>query len=240
MGPGLPGPRGSVRATKAVVVPHAGYIFSGRCASFAFKAIAEEPKPEAYIIIGPDHYGNGYPISMSTEEYWTPFGECGVAWDIAAELGNDIPDVPSAHVREHSIEVELPFLKYVDSDAKIVPIIMSDQSRESADWLSSILAPVCERHDVLVIASSDLVHYVSRSEAQASDSEFLSAVSSLDVDLMYHCVLDKKMTVCGYGPIAVAVQSVRPAECEIMCQTDSSESGYGTDRVVGYGAARMY
>lgn len=240
LGPGMPGRRGAQRSTRAVLVPHAGYIFSGPCAAFAFKALTEEPRPEAYIVIGPDHYGNGCDVSMCTEEYWTPFGACEVAWDIAAELQAYVPDVPSAHSREHSVEVELPFLKYVDPEAEIVPIIMGDQSPAAARSLSSVLAPICREHDVVVIASSDLVHYVPREDAEVLDRGFLSCVASMDSASIYGNVVANRLTVCGYGPIAVAMDCSGATGCEILCQTDSSASGYDMDRVVGYGSARMF
>lgn len=239
-GPGMPGSRSGERKTRAVVVPHAGYIFSGPCAAYSFKVLAEEPRPEAYIVIGPDHCGNGYRTSMCSEEYWTPFGECDVAWDLVSALANDIPDVPAAHSREHSIEVELPFLKYIDPEACIVPIIMGDQSRKAASELASILKKACVGRDVVIIASSDLVHYVPKPYADEMDAEFLSRVEAMDVDAMYSLVRGEKLTVCGYGPIAVAMEASGAEHAEILCQTDSAASGYPMDTVVGYGAVRMF
>ena len=239
-GPGLPGTRSSERSTKAVVVPHAGYMYSGICASYAFKALAEEARPEAYVIIGPDHYGNGYALSTCTEEYWTPFGECEFAWDVAAPLLETIPDVPEAHSREHSVEVELPFLKYIDPDAKIIPIIMGDQRRFAAEELAAMLRVIAEAHDVVVIASSDLVHYVPRNYAEEMDSRFLGHVKGLDVDAMYSCVRVNRLSVCGYGPIATAILTTSPEHADILCQTDSSVASGDTDAVVGYGSVRMF
>ena len=238
-GPGLPGPR-TGDAVKAAVVPHAGYIFSGVCAAYAFKRLAEARRPEAYIVIGPDHYGNGYRASMCSEEYWTPFGPCEVAYELVAALSNDIPDVPSAHAREHSIEVELPFLKYIDPDARIVPIIMGDQRREAAEKLASQIRNACEGMDVVVIASSDLVHYVPKDYAERADRDFMGAVGAMDVDSIYSQVARERLSVCGYGPIAAAILSTRPSRSEVLCQTDSSASGYEMESVVGYGSAIMY
>ena len=239
-GPGMPRPRSSERLTRAVVVPHAGYVFSGVCAAYSFKALAEEAKPEAYIVIGPDHYGNGYDLCTCTDEYWTPFGECGFAWDVGAPLLEAVPDVPEAHAREHSIEVELPFLKYIDPDAEIIPIIMGDQSRRSAEHLANLIRTVSEGREVVVIASSDLVHYEPKEYADRMDSRFLGHVKALDVDGMYSCVRRDRLSVCGYGPIAAAILATSPSGAEILCQTDSSASGYEMDTVVGYGAVRMF
>ncbi|MBE6526970.1 MAG: AmmeMemoRadiSam system protein B [Thermoplasmata archaeon] len=238
-GPGLPGVRGDSKL-KAVVVPHAGYIFSGACAAYAFKEMAGSHRPEAYIVIGPDHYGNGYAVSMCTEEYWTPFGPCETAWEVASALAKDIPDVPAAHAREHSIEVELPFLKYVDPDARIVPIIMGDQRRPAAERLASVIREATEGMDVMVIASSDLVHYVPKPYADEMDARFLETVERMDVGAMYSLVRSERLTVCGYGPIAVAAMATSPDRCRILCQTDSSAAGYDSESVVGYGSAIMF
>ena len=238
-GPGMPGARGN-DVIKAAVVPHAGYIFSGICAAYAFKRIAEARRPDAYVVIGPDHYGNGYRASMCTEEYWTPFGPCEVAYEVASALAKEIPDVPSAHAREHSIEVELPFLKYIDPEARIVPIIMGDQRRAAADKLASQIRAACEGMDVMVIASSDLVHYVPKEYADAKDAEFMAAVGALDVDSIYSVVARDRLSVCGYGPIAAAITATSPEHAEVLCQTDSSASGYEMESVVGYGSAIMY
>lgn len=239
-GPGMPVAGSCKEHPRAVVVPHAGYMFSGPCAAFAFKAIAEAPKPEAYVVIGPDHYGNGYPLSMCTEEYWTPFGECETAWEIAAPLSKLVPDVPSAHAREHSIEVVLPFLKYVDPEARIVPIIMGDQNKATAELLSDALMDLADEHDIVFIASSDLVHYVPKSYADVIDARFLAHVRNLDVDGIYSCVYEDKLSVCGYGPIATVVTASCATHAEVLCQTDSSAAGLDEDSVVGYGSVAMY
>ncbi len=238
-GPGMPGARGD-RRLKAAVIPHAGYIFSGTCASYAFKEMAESHRPDVYIVIGPDHYGNGYAASMCSDEYWTPFGPCETAWEAASALAKDIPDVPSAHSREHSIEVELPFLKFIDPDACIVPIIMGDQRRQAAEKLAAVISRATEGMDAMIIASSDLVHYVPKTYADEMDARFLDAVARRDVDGMYSLVRSEKLTVCGYGPIATAILATEPEHCDILCQTDSSAAGYESDSVVGYGSAIMY
>lgn len=233
-GPGMPGDR-SGDHPKAVVVPHAGYIYSGRCAAYAFKVLAESRKPEAYIVIGPDHYGNGYDLCLCSEPYETPFGECEVDWELAAMLARYIPDSPTAHSREHSIEVELPFLKFIDPDAKIVPIIMGDQRKESAERLAGYIRDACEGRDVVVIASSDLVHYVPKDYATRMDTVFMEKVEALDVAGIYDTVRYNRLSVCGYGPIAASILATRPERADILKVTDSGEVYGETEQVVGYG-----
>lgn len=238
-GPGRPSGRGN-GGPKAVIVPHAGYIYSGICAAYAFKALAERRRPEAYIVIGPDHYGNGYDVCLCSEPYETPFGECEVDWELAAMLARDIPDSPSAHSREHSVEVELPFLKYIDPDAKIVPVIMGDQRKAAAVRLADSIKDACEGRDVVIIASSDLVHYVPRDYATDMDERFMACVKDLDVDGIYDAVRQHRLSVCGYGPIAAAMMACSAERADILKITDSGEVSGGTDRVVGYASAALY
>lgn len=240
-GPGLPGPSRNERRLAAVLCPHAGYACSGSCAAYSFKALAEDGRPEAYIIIGPDHYGIPYETVMCSDEYVTPLGPCRIHQEIAAKLRELIPDDVRAHSREHSVEVEVPFLQYIDPEARIVPIIMSRQSRNMAERLAEAVKAACKGHDVVIIASSDLVHYVPKPYADRADAAFLDCVACQDLDGIYGLVQRERLSVCGYGPIATALLATRPGRVAVLKQTDSFETiGYDRDAVVGYGAAAMY
>ncbi len=239
-GPGMPGDCTGRREIAAVLAPHAGYACSGACAAYSFKAIAEDGLPEVYVIVGPDHYGVPYGAVMCGEDYATPLGPCRIHSGIADRLREYIPDDPRAHLREHSIEVEVPFIQYIDPDAEIVPVIMGRQDMRSAEHLAHCIKTACEGYDAVVIASSDLVHYVPKPYADAADARFLEAVASGDVSAVYGTVERENLSVCGYGPTAVAMM-LSGGRKEILCQTDSFESlGYGGGSVVGYGSAAMY
>ena len=110
LGPGKIGERSDRRDIKGILVPHAGYQCSGMNAAHAFKAIAEERRPDAYVIIGPDHYGVPFDTVLCSDPYLTPLGECKVHEKICARLAQSITDSPNAHRFEHSVEVEVPFL----------------------------------------------------------------------------------------------------------------------------------
>ena len=180
-GPGEPGKSSGKRSISAVVVPHAGYVYSGTCAAHSFKAIAEDGLPEAYIVIGPDHVGVPYDAVMSTEDYCTPLGPCPIHQSIAMRLREFIPDDSNAHRREHSIEVELPFIQTIDPNPHIIPIIMGRQDMNTAQRVADALKIACAGHDVVIIASSDLVHYVPKTFADTMDARFLHAVASGNV-----------------------------------------------------------
>lgn len=240
-GPGEPGRATGKRSISAVIAPHAGYVYSGRCAAYPFKAIAEDGLPDAYIIIGPDHVGVPYDAVMSTEDYCTPLGPCPVHQQIAMRLREFIPDDSRAHVREHSIEVELPFIQSIDSNPHIVPIIMGRQDYRTAKRISDALRIACEGFDVVVVASSDLVHYVPKAFADRADSRFLSVVASGDVLGVFDEVRKNNLTVCGYGPIATAMMFSAPGRVQVLNQTDSFEAMHlNSDAVVGYGSAVIY
>jgi len=239
-GPGEPGECKGTRSISAVVAPHAGYVYSGICAAHSFKAIAEDGLPDAYIVIGPDHHGVPYDLVTSSEDYCTPLGPVKVHQQILARLREYIPDDPRAHVREHSIEVELPFLQYIDKAPAIVPVIMGRQDMQTAERLARALKMACEGYDVVVIASSDLVHYVPKAMADRLDSHFLNAVASGNVASVYDEVRRNNLSVCGYGPIATAMLMSLPGRIQVMDQTDSSFAfNHDTNAVVGYGSVVM-
>ena len=204
-GPGEPGECTGRRSISAVVAPHAGYVYSGICAAHSFKAIAEDGLPDAYVVIGPDHHGVPYDLVTSSEDYCTPLGPVKVHQQILARLREYIPDDSRAHVREHSIEVELPFLQYIDKAPAIVPVIMGRRDMQTAERLARALKMACEGYDVVIIASSDLVHYMPKAMADRLDSHFLNAVASGNVASVYDEVRRNNLSVCGYGPIATAM-----------------------------------
>ena len=139
--------------------------------------------PEAYVIIGPDHHGIVPTVSMCSEGYMTPFGECRVHEDICRRLSRSIPDRPDHHMYEHSVEVQVPFIQSIDPDPRIVPIIMGDQSFGSAKMLAEVISDSCEGHDVIVLASTDMSHYIPKSEATSLDGMVLDRVRSMDAGL---------------------------------------------------------
>lgn len=240
-GPGEPGISTGKRSISAVIVPHAGYDYSGICAAYPFKAIAEDGLPEAYVIIGPDHIGVPYDAVMSTEDYCTPLGPCPIHKEIAYRLREFIPDDYHAHMREHSIEVELPFVQSIDPAPHIVPIIMGRQDYRTAKRISDALKIACAGHDVVVIASSDLVHYVPKAYADTADARFLDAVASGNPEAVFEEVRANGLSVCGYGPIAAAMMYSGPGPIRVLNRTDSFEAThFDSNSVVGYGSAVIY
>lgn len=235
LGPGLPAQEGSERSVVSAVAPHAGYRASGMNAAHVYKAIKEDGLPEAYVIIGPDHHGVPYNAVLCSEPYLTPLGECCIHDEIAERLGGMIPDDPAAHAFEHSIEVQVPFLQFIDKDPKIVPIIMRNQDMRSAEKLAEQIRKACEGFDTVVIASSDLSHYIPKDAAARSDMELIRRALDMDVPGMYMAVDRLNISACGYGPIAASILSSEPSSSELLKYSDSFDSlGGDRSKVVGY------
>ncbi|MDR0509337.1 MAG: AmmeMemoRadiSam system protein B [Candidatus Methanoplasma sp.] len=241
IGPGLPERTGSERTISAAIAPHAGYMASGMNAAHVYRKIAEDGLPEAYILIGPDHRGVPYRAVMCDEEYLTPLGPCKIHKDIAADLREMIPCDSGAHRYEHSVEVQVPFIQFIDKDPKIVPIIMRDQSKESAKKLAAAIKESCKGRDTIIIASSDMAHYIPKEDAERLNSMVLERIGAKDVDGMYSAVERNRISVCGYGPMAAAIYGSEPSRIEILKYSDSWDSlEYDIRSVVGYGSAVMY
>jgi AmmeMemoRadiSam system protein B len=235
----MPGECRNERRIVSTIAPHAGYMASGMNAAHAYKAIAEDGLPEVYVIVGPDHRGIAYDVAMCGIPYVTPLGVCGVHEEIVKKLRKIIPDDPRSHRYEHSVEVQVPFVQYIDPNARIVPIIMGDQSRECAEFLSKAIAEACDGHDAVVIASSDLSHYVTKKKAYSEGTDVLNKVCGLDVPGMYDVITERQITACGYGPMAVAM-TTKCSGAELLKYSDSSDSLGMSNEVVAYASVAFY
>lgn len=225
------------RLIKGALVPHAGYMCSGMNAAHAYKRIAEDGLPDVYIVIGPDHYGIPFDAALCDESYLTPLGECKVDLEMIDRLSGDIPVVAGAHRFEHSIEVEVPFIQYIDPDPKIVPLIMSDQSMESARRIGRLIREACEGKDAVVIASSDMSHYVPKHVATANDHVLIDRICSSDIDGIY-ATIRSGVSACGYGPISAMIEAISPTNGRLLCYSDSFDAlDYQKESVVGYASA---
>ena len=239
LGPGMPGERRNERNIVSAIAPHAGYMASGMNAAHVYKAIAEDGLPEVYVIVGPDHYGINYDIAMCGEPYVTPTGVCKVHDEIAKRLRKMIPDDVRSHTREHSVEAQVPFIQFIDPNAKIIPIIMSDQSQRCAEQLSRTIEEACEGYDHVMIASSDLSHYVPKEKASSEGKEVIGKVCARDVKGMYDVIEKNNITACGYGPMAVAMSS-KCSSAKLLKYSDSSDSLGRSREVVAYASVAFY
>jgi MEMO1 family protein len=193
---------------KAAVVPHAGYMFSGRCAGKVFSLL---PSAETYIIIGVNHRGLGEDIALSLENFQTPFGEIGndvvLGEEILRQLG--IPEDEEAHLCEHSIEVQLPFLQATQENFHIIPILLKNYNIETCKKLAGVIVSAANgiRRRVVLIASSDFTH---TGPAYGFDGPIELDKPAIDKilagDTQGFLELAEKITICGAGAIATIME----------------------------------
>jgi len=224
---------------RGAVVPHAGYIYSGAVAAEVY---ARLPKRETYVLIGPNHHGLGLPVAISRDSWMTPLGVAECDLELADALMGSIIEVDeSAHLYEHSLEVQIPFLQARFSDFKILPICMGLQDEETAIEVGEAVGEAAKSlgRDCTVIASSDLTHYEHQEEARRKDAQLIEAILKMDVAAVYKTVYSLNLTTCGYGPISATITASRILGAQSGKLLRYSTSGDVTgdfSQVVGYGA----
>lgn len=231
------------RRIAGLVVPHAGYVYSGPVAAHAYAALAADGRPEVAVIIGPDHRGLGPAATISEAEAWrTPLGlvqvDRALADAIAAELPWPTRD-EVAHRYEHSLEVQLPFLQYLYGAAvPIVPIVMAEQSAEVAEALGKAIASALAGRRGVIIASTDLSHYETQAAALALDEVALAAIRERRPrDLVR--VAEQGVSMCGPGPTAallVACEEMGARTVTLLKHATSGDVAGDMRQVVGYAA----
>jgi len=224
------------QAITGAVVPHAGYMYSGRTAAHVYAAL---PNADTFVIIGPNHTGYGSAVSVSSDTWSTPLGNVDADLDIIESLPCRIIDIDeSAHRYEHSIEVQIPFLQTLFKDFKIVPICMGLQDEETARDVSTELIDAISEIDkkIVVIASSDFTHYKPPAVAYEIDHYVIEPLLELNVTEFYSRIQERDASVCGYGPIAVMVRVSRGLGANYGRLLNYSNSGdvQPMPEVVGY------
>lgn len=230
----------------AVIVPHAGYIYSGPTAAAGFTALAGTSY-DAVIIIGPSHhYSFDGSAIYADGPYRTPLGDVSPDTDLIDSIiknGERITKNGLPHLPEHSVEVEVPFLQVVLGDFKIVPIVMGSSSLASCEELARAIAASIDDKRVLIVASSDLSHYHSRTEARPLDGVFRKFLEKNDAKGLYEAVVGRKTEACGAGPVVAVLLAARALGSTGVLVTKYDDSGTATgttDAVVGYISAVVY
>ena len=224
-----------------LIVPHAGYVYSGRTAAAAY-ALVRGQDVDTVVIVGPSHR-----FAFEGASIWpdggfeTPLGvarvDAGLAKEIAKASGFRFQ--PEAFAEEHSVEVQVPFVQRVLPGAAIVPIVMGEQTRTTIRALAAALAKTCLEKKVLIVASTDLSHFLPKERAQATDAGTAALIQAMNADTLIRKVEAGENIMCGGGPVAAlllaAAKAGRP-RTQILARTDSS--GFGGP-VVGYLAAAV-
>jgi AmmeMemoRadiSam system protein B len=223
------------------VMPHAGYVYSGGVAG---QTAASIRIPGKVIVLGPNHTGLGATVSVFPGGFWRmPFGDVPVDGELARQI-IDAGELPlpdeMAHMREHSLEVLLPFLYYAGGkDLTIVPITLSTISRDECRILGESLSRVVSssREEILIVSSSDMTHYESQDSARTKDSDAISRILDMDPDGLIDVVHRRQITMCGIIPTAVmlyAAIGLGATNARLIRYATSGEVSGDYDQVVGY------
>jgi len=234
----------AARKTDAIgcVLPHAGYMYSGKVAGATVSRLIIKEK---IFLIGPNHTGDGTPFSVMASGAWkTPLGTVPIDEELATALveSSGIFSADArAHQREHSLEVELPFLQTAGKGFSIVPLpIASDDAaalKEAGTRIASVVRDRGLLGRTLIAASSDMTHYEPRQSAEKKDRMAIEAIRELDADTLLAVVRRNNITMCGYAPVAVlitAAKALGAKKAELVAYATSGDVTGDHSSVVGY------
>ena len=224
----------------AFIVPHAGYIYSGRVAGSVYSFLQ---LPSKFILLGPRHFPQGERFAILSNGAWeTPLGRASIDAELASEIKDAFPllrEDAVAHAREHSLEVQLPFLQCLVPNFTFVPIVLGGDRFDALESLGHAIAQVLSRHseEIMLLVSSDMNHYESEGITRAKDSKAINAILSLDARRLYDTVRSECISMCGYAPavaMLAAARELHAKEAKLISYATSAEVSGDYDRVVGY------
>ena len=227
----------------AVIAPHAGHRYSGQVASHAFKAL-DGLNPNLVVILSPYHsYTSHQLLATAHQAYSTPLGNIEINQAALAELKSalDVPITPITHDKEHSLEIELPFLQRVlKNEFKLLPIMVRGQEPEVAKKLGDALSTVLKNKNAIIVASTDLSHFYDQRTANALDREMLKRFESFAPESIFEAERTGKGFACGHAAVASMLWAARELganKVQILNYATSGDSTGDQSSVVGYGAA---
>jgi AmmeMemoRadiSam system protein B len=232
----LAGPPAVLKKAIAVVSPHAGYIYSGAVAAAVFSSTL---MPGTFVILGP---------GQSRGSWQTPLGESPIDTDLAARIAGRcalVAEDEEAHLWEHSLEVQLPFIQYYREDAAIVPICVSHEAAyDQLEQLGRGLAEAVRGsgRETLIVASTDMSHYVSQKTAERKDMLAVDRILALDPAGLFETVTRERISMCGFQPTVaalVAALGLGAVGAELVRYQTSGEVSGDYAQVVGYAGIRI-
>jgi len=231
----------------ALISPHAGYKYCGSVAAYGYKLIKGRPI-QTVVIIGPSHYEYFDGISVYPQGAWqTPLGNVPVDSELAQDLIRYHPKISfyePAFSKEHSVEVEIPFLQIALDNFKIVPVVTGKFSYEDCQILSqALLEATRDREDVLIVASTDMSHYHPYAKANDIDNFTIKEMEKLDPESLYYKLVTGECELCGAAAVITTLlyaQAKKMSEIEILKYANSGDVTGDRRRVVGYLSAVIY
>lgn len=228
---------------RALVCPHAGLMYSGPVAAFAYHLLRGRVF-DVIVLVGPSHYVGFEGVSLyGRGSFATPFGDLAIDESVAgaiARAASSITDIPAAHRREHSLEMQLPFLARLMPDTPIVPLVMGYQTRATVEDLGRALAEALSSARALLVASSDLSHFHDAATAARLDGRVIEYVSGFDAEGLMAALESFPQHACGGGPMVAVMHAARALgahAARVLKYADSGDVSGDKDAVVGYLAA---
>ncbi len=232
---------GSRRSVIGLISPHAGYIYSGGCAGKGFGTIYV---PDRVIVLGVNHHGLGHPFAVDGHDGWeTPLGTV----DIDIELRDELLDKTGvfgmdtlAGSREHSLEVQVPFIQFINPGAKILPITLSSVDIDTLMAGGREIGRLIAAHgdmDILIVASTDMSHYIDAESAMLKDNKAIERIKKLDPAGLFNTVASERISMCGVAPTSMmlsAALELGASETEVVEYTNSGKVSGDFNQVVAY------
>jgi hypothetical protein len=234
------GGQGEKIRSRACIVPHAGYIYSGAVAGEVYRRLEI---PRRVVLLGPRHYPRGASLAIISDGAWqTPLGMAPIDHLLAEKIVRAFPllrEDAAAHSAEHSLEVQIPFLQRLAPSFAFVPIVIGPAKWETLEALGHALAGViaAEREPALLVASSDMNHYESDAVTRVKDRKAIDRILALDPRGLFDTVRDEKISMCGYAAAVAALIAARElgaSEAELIHYATSGEVNGDLREVVGY------
>jgi MEMO1 family protein len=225
---------------KACLVPHAGYLYSGQLAGAVFSRLI---LPKKIVILGVRHYPRGEALAILSQGVWrTPLGDARIDEELAMQVCAAAPSLREdavAHSREHSLEVELPFLQVLEPEFRFVPVavgaIRYQELAEVGEGLARVLAG--SKEEILVVTSSDMNHYESDERTRFKDHLAIECMLRADARALYEVCQKEAISMCGLGPAVVmltALGNLGVKKGELVEYATSGDISGDRDKVVGY------
>lgn len=235
-----PLPASPARAALACVVPHAGYMYSGRVAGAVYRVL---PEIASVVIVGPNHFGKGSPLALDSAAAWrTPLGDAWIDRDLSAAISRHCPSLTEdafAQSAEHSLEVQIPFLQRRMGHFRFVPIEIGAAAYEQLVELGHGLARALREHPepTLIVASSDMNHYEPDTITRQKDAKAIERIIELDARGLWDVVEQESISMCGVAPAVVmltAANDLGATGAVLEKYATSADAAGPRDSVVGY------
>lgn len=229
----------------AIVVPHAGLMYSGKVAGAVYSRVN---LPRTALLLGPNHWRLGASASVAARGRWrVPLGEVAIESELAKALlmgSKVLEEDERGHIREHSLEVQLPFLSYLRPAIRIVPVSLAETELAYCREIGQACARAikCAEEAVLLIASTDLNHYESQAVSNTKDRMALDAILALDPEGLHRTVRQNEISMCGVGPTVAALyalQDLSARQAVLVRYMTSGDVDGRRERVVGYGGVTI-